>query len=463
VLVKLPDISDRLSLKLRSDYEVPTATLAMVTLLSVLATVAATGLMVTWQIRAECLDQLAAEAASKARRLRYLANDQEAKPIAVGNGRYHIFLSHVWGSGQDTMRIIKSRLFEMMPDLSIFLDVDNLEDTSDLKGYIERAQTVLIFCSEDYFTSKNCMIEFRSVVMEKKPIIALIDSDASHGGLTPYQVRERLNAVNASHAEWGFDFGPRGDELLAALFADEPIEWNRLSVFQDVTLRLIAARVLQHSRVAPGGTYVQGELSNKKLQPLRSPAHENGYHVYCSPHNAGALELVQEMAAVLSMNPLATESIDNIAMCDHMLVYLTALTWTSGNASAAFAKEVEHTMNAGVHILLAHEMSGCRGQEARHGCEFIQFFTCEDGATPGQLLHRGIYSEIAVALKGVEWRKVSMVLLAQALAAGAEAAEPEPEDVGLRLRRRMAKTRRVIGHRLGLRGRLQLRRLHLSV
>ena len=34
------------------------------------------------------------------------------------------------------MRIVKQRLLEMMPDLSIFLDVDDLEDISDLEGYI---------------------------------------------------------------------------------------------------------------------------------------------------------------------------------------------------------------------------------------------------------------------------------------------------------------------------------------
>ena len=45
-------------------------------------------------------------------------------------------------------------------------------------------------------------------------------------------------------------------------------------------------------------------------------------------------------------------------------------------------------------------MPGIGGQEARFGCEFGTFFSCDDGATPQSLLHRGIYSEIAVALKG---------------------------------------------------------------
>jgi hypothetical protein len=58
---------------------------------------------------------------------------------------------------------------------------------------------------------------------------------------------------------------------------------------------------------------------------------------------------------------------------------------------------------------------GAGGQELRYGCEFGPFFSCVDGATPGELLKRGIYSEIAVALKGGRpWREASMTMLAMA-------------------------------------------------
>eukprot|EP00966_Prymnesium_polylepis_P188228 4362231-Prymnesium_polylepis.2 len=73
-------------------------------------------------------------------------------------------------------------------------------------------------------------------------------------------------------------------------------------------------------------------------------------------------------------------------------------------------------MGAGVRLLLAHEMIGVGGQETRFGCEFASFFSCDDGATPMELLNRGIYAKIAVALKGGEWRKTSMVMLAKAFA-----------------------------------------------
>ena len=99
-----------------------------------------------------------------------------------------------------------------------------------------------------------------------------------------------------------------------------------------------------------------------------------------------------------------------------MICYLTGQTWTSGEASTAFALEVEQAMDAGVSLLLVHEMSGVGGQAARHACEFGDFFACDDGATPEELLRRGIYSQIATPLKGSEWRKASMVMIALNLA-----------------------------------------------
>ena len=44
------------------------------------------------------------------------------------SGSFHVFLSHVWGTGQDQMRIVKQRLVEMLPDASVFLDVDDLKE-----------------------------------------------------------------------------------------------------------------------------------------------------------------------------------------------------------------------------------------------------------------------------------------------------------------------------------------------
>ena len=182
----------------------------------------------------------------------------------------------------------------------------------------------------------------------------------------------------------------------------------------------------QHSS-ASGSTYMDKELINQKLKPLPPPTAR--FHFYCSPLNLGALEIMQEVArergfecrtedapdAPKTPTLLLTSDVAKFDACDHMLLYLTSQTWTRGEASEALGKELMQAMDLGVNVLLAHEMPGVGGQEARFGCEFGTFFSCADGATPGELLKRGVYSSIAVPLKGGEWRKASMVQLAMAL------------------------------------------------
>ena len=68
------------------------------------------------------------------------------------------------------MRIVKQRLLEMIPGMRVFLDVDDLEDISDLEGYISRSLAVLVFCSAGYFESRNCIRELRSAMVHGKPL-----------------------------------------------------------------------------------------------------------------------------------------------------------------------------------------------------------------------------------------------------------------------------------------------------
>ena len=69
--------------------------------------------------------------------------------------------------------------------------------------------------------------------------------ESNHGGLTREQIYEQLMAADDNYTKWGFeDDGPKGAELYEALFAQDPIEWNRIGAFQDVTMRMIAAEAL---------------------------------------------------------------------------------------------------------------------------------------------------------------------------------------------------------------------------
>ena len=113
------------------------------------------------------------------------------------------------------------------------------------------------------------MRELVAACATARPSILLVDPDTSKGGLSVGQIETLLGREGLldSYTKWGFDpikDTPRGPQLLEHLLRGEPIEWARLSAFQDVTMRKIAARILSLSADA---TYVEGEMVNR--QPIR--------------------------------------------------------------------------------------------------------------------------------------------------------------------------------------------------
>ena len=111
-------------------------------------------------------------------------------------------------------------------------DVDDLKDIGSLPEYIARTETVLVFCTDAYFKSRNCTIELHSSVKAHKKMIALVESDAKRGGLTPAQVLETLHEAEARYESWKFDDPPDADTIHKRLFQEEPISWERLGAFQ---------------------------------------------------------------------------------------------------------------------------------------------------------------------------------------------------------------------------------------
>ena len=112
--------------------------------------------------------------------------------------------------------------------------VDDLEEIGNLEGYIDRTATVLIYCSKGYFESKNCFRELVSSTTKDKPIIALVDLDATRGGLSFAEIHVQLLKAEDSYTKWGFDLQTTPDcqKLHDHLFASVAIEWNRIGHFQ---------------------------------------------------------------------------------------------------------------------------------------------------------------------------------------------------------------------------------------
>jgi hypothetical protein len=469
----------------RSVYEVDSAALAIIIMASVLGALVVAAALLLMDFFVERRRRWAEARAATARRLRKVDDGSEVvlgAPVISSRRppsftptyvmadillHFHLFLSHVWGTGQDQARIVKQRLGEMLPDASVFLDVDDLSEGKGAE-FVDVSSVTLVFCSEGYFQSPNCLRELVRAVATCKPIISLLELEAKHGGMTTQQIKAALEAADApcekngtryesKYAMWGLaaevrSWGyemPTAVQLYEAILQDPAIEWARIGAFQDVTLRLIAERLLEvQSSTSAGGhgeislhvdgrlprltVYVQGELANQQPTLLPPAA---AFHAYVSTYNPGALEVLREMAGALGAtfdgtaapegkrrlpsNVLRVASdVGELPYCDHMILYLDALTWTRGDGqSAQLAAEVEQAMDWGVHVLLAHEMLGV-GQEERQPCAFDDFFACDRGTTPPRLLRRNVYDQIAVPLKGGAWRQASMVMLVNTIVAG---------------------------------------------
>lgn len=400
-----------------------------------------------------------ARRAASVQRLRYTTDGSEVDPPNIQRDEYHLFLSHTWLQGDETMRTIKLRLVEMMPSAKIFLDKDNLKDGSGAE-YIDVSKVVLVFCTTKYFRSRACARELLRAVLRKKPLIAVIEPDEARGGLNRENITALLTvaryssfrdpkgtadrtwvarwALDQEIASWGYEEIPAGEQIIDALFASPPIEWDRFSAFQDISMRLIAKHILvahdYHREV-----FVKAELLNQVLSPLLL-THGRNFHLYLSPHNIGAASVVSELQQLLAdmhrrglvahlpslratlrnQTPSLKEctTFKDMPQCEQMLVYLNDTTWTNGSSSLAFARDVSEALRLGVRLLLVHEMPSAIDQESSRGaCEFDEFWN--EGWTPQHLLtgDANIYKSIAIALKSGLWRTAGLATVLHALVA----------------------------------------------
>ena len=120
--------------------------------------------------------------------------------------------SHIWSTGQDQCAAIKCQLCLLLPGVSIFLDVDDLQDIGELENYIDASSVIMIFVSKGYFKSSNCLREVHSTVAVAKPIALMYDS--VRGGATPEVIKQEECPAE-----------------LRSIFDDRHvIEWHRIKV-----------------------------------------------------------------------------------------------------------------------------------------------------------------------------------------------------------------------------------------
>jgi hypothetical protein len=182
---------------------------------------------------------------------------------------------------------------------------------------------------------------------------------------------------------------------------------------RSVTVRLIAEQVLPPA--LRKCTCLRGELWVQQVI-VREPRAPYEFHVYCSPKNAGADKLLDELCSKYpAIKGVKIEH--ERARCERMLLYLRRDVWSRGEVSSALRDEVAAVLNDDPQrLLLCHEMPGI-DEEKRHGFEFDVLFRGPPCGTPQTLLEGGVYNTmIAVPMKGGMWRPVSLAMLAKTIA-----------------------------------------------
>jgi len=420
------------------------------------------------------------------RRLRYVKGDAfvEIRPINEGeflhlpglepSKCFHLFLSHAWPIGQDVCKLVKQRCREICPSLKVFLDVEDLASGSGTKE-VDHSRCILVFAMPVYFEKFNCVKEMTRAIVRDKSITVLLPDSEVHGVFTADSIRSIVTdewvakwKLQKRLADWATEWGvgeipvPTAETVCHTLLRDKPLEWSRLTPFQDHTMVLMCQRVLHNSSKR---IYLQGE------QRFSLPKGHTPIKLYCSPHNPGAAELADELNQMvladaprtkrgsrnvsrcssddqlrrrsddlsdLELSGLKSSSVsehvsvavrassvavgreafllktvDDVSEADHMLLYLNGSTWT--HEPQKLAVDIRLAQQAGVHLQPCHEFPSVLDiGSQRKAREFKDIMD----STPSQLKKGdgNIYKQIAIPLKGANLRHVGLHTLAAALA-----------------------------------------------
>eukprot|EP00966_Prymnesium_polylepis_P161539 3733377-Prymnesium_polylepis.1 len=100
-----------------------------------------------------------------------------------------------------------------------------------------------------YFGKINCVKELTRAIVRNKQMTLLLPDTEVHGEFTTAMVAEIVTdewverwKLEKKLAEWASDWGvaevktPNAAEICEALFKQPPLEWSRLTPFQDRTM-----------------------------------------------------------------------------------------------------------------------------------------------------------------------------------------------------------------------------------
>ena len=89
------------SAKMISIFSMPSAFLTLISFGTIVVSLVMAGITITIQVRQDRQREFKTSMEQKARRLRWKSNNIEVVPTEIPGDWFHVFLSHVWSTGQD--------------------------------------------------------------------------------------------------------------------------------------------------------------------------------------------------------------------------------------------------------------------------------------------------------------------------------------------------------------------------
>ena len=356
----------------------------------------------------------------------------------------HIFMSHVWATGQAMTHVISRKLQLLLPGLKVWLDVDSLHDISLLEESVKSTAIFVLYYSEGYFESRNCRREIYAAIKFNKPIILIFSGE----GAVLNTMREECSQ-HCDSDKVGTILSKllslRGDEDSTSTRTG-PIQWHDEGSFSAAALGQIYHRIflclpyyIKNKKELAQGIMVPGTMDPISLY--------NPISILVLEENIGCLELVDELKTLVSLResnlisvidasvilPHDTSETDIEANVDifeenllhnthyqgielssslgsstksqtFMLLYLNDKTFTGSNEYITKLANVLKSCqtNDSVQLVLVQEKDLTKG-----GCDFGLFFS----QAPQELINPPftIFRDIAIPLYAIDiYRAISL-------------------------------------------------------
>ena len=206
------------------------------------------------------------------------------------NCNFHVFMSHVWATGQYKTHAVARKLRLSLPTLKVWLDINNLRDVSKLEQSVNESAIFILYYSKGYFRSKNCRRELYAAYHFCKPIIVIYEGDSSV-----------IEEMRDECCDYCVDGSVSNISLLQYLSNDVPIRWLNEGAFCAAVLNRIYTRLLHYL------PYYQGTRKHLLKDGIKVPGEIPGsislgrsLNILVCDYNPGALEVAEEIQNTFS-------------------------------------------------------------------------------------------------------------------------------------------------------------------